>query len=386
VTGPERENTLQGPSEQRTAAKAGPRGSIDVQADAGPLPAAGALAKPRAERPYWREDLAPYAQPHMGRTLRELATSVVPYLGLSVVMYECLSISYLLVLAIAIPTAGFLVRTFILFHDCTHGSLLRSKRANAWLGTVLGLFVYAPFLRWRHDHAIHHATSGDLDRRGGGDVRTLTVSEYLELSSRARVGYRLFRNPLVMFGIGPIAALLVGPRLVAKDARPRMRRSVIGTNIALAAVVAGMCWLVGWEDFLLVQAPTVMLAGSAGIWLFYVQHQFEDAYWEGSGEWSYADAALRGSSYLKLPKVLQFFSGNIGLHHVHHLNARIPNYNLQRAHDENAIFHSVPTLSFMDGMRAVRLKLWDERTGRMVGFAEARVPRTSASAGANAGR
>ena len=198
-------------------------------------------------------------------------------------MYQCLSISYLLVLAIAMPTAGFLVRTFILFHDCTHGSLLRSKRANAWLGTVLGLFVYAPFLRWRHDHAIHHATSGDLDRRGGGDVHTLTVAEYHELAPRARLAYRLFRNPLVMFGIGPIAALLVGPRLVAKDARPRMRRSVIGTNIALAVFVGAMCWLIGWEDFLLVQAPTVMLAGSAGIWLFYVQHQFEDAYWEELG-------------------------------------------------------------------------------------------------------
>jgi omega-6 fatty acid desaturase (delta-12 desaturase) len=322
----------------------------------------------------------------MGRTARELATSVVPYLGLSVVMYLSLQVSYLLVLALAVPTAGFLVRTFILFHDCTHGSLMRSKRANAWLGTFLGLFVYSPFLRWRHDHAIHHATSGDLDRRGGGDVHTLTVSEYQALSPRSRFFYRLFRNPLVMFGIGPIVSLLIGPRIVSRDARPRMKRSVIGTNIALAAVVGGFCWLIGWEDFLLVQAPTVMLAGSAGIWLFYVQHQFEDAYWQESGGWSYADAALRGSSYLKLPKVLQFFSGNIGLHHVHHLNARIPNYNLQRAHDENPIFHGVPTLSFMDGMRAVRLKLWDERSGRMVGFAEARAPRASASsAGASVG-
>jgi omega-6 fatty acid desaturase (delta-12 desaturase) len=317
--------------------------------------------------------------------MRELATSVLPYLGLSVLMYASLKVSYLLVLAIAIPAAGFLVRTFILFHDCSHGSLLRSKRANMWLGVVLGLFVYSPFLRWRHDHAIHHATSGDLDRRGGGDVHTLTVSEYQALSPRSRLLYRLFRNPLVMFGIGPIAALLVGPRIVSRDARPRMKRSVIGTNIALAAVVAGLCWLIGWRDFLLVQAPTVMLAGSAGIWLFYVQHQFEDAYWQESGGWSYADAALRGSSYLKLPKVLQFFSGNIGLHHVHHLNARIPNYNLQRAHDENPIFHGVPTLSFMDGMRAVRLKLWDERTGRMVSFAQARAPRTSASASAGIG-
>jgi omega-6 fatty acid desaturase (delta-12 desaturase) len=381
VTGPEREKTLQHPPEQRPGDS-----SEDRCASQTASPPLALAAEPVAQRPFWREDLAPYAQPHLGRSMRELATSVLPYLGLSVLMYLSLKVSYLLVLAIAVPAAGFLVRTFILFHDCSHGSLLRSKRANTWLGAVLGLFVYSPFLRWRHDHAIHHATSGDLDRRGGGDVHTLTVSEYQALSPRSRLLYRLFRNPLVMFGIGPIAALLVGPRIVSRDARPRMKRSVIGTNIVLAVVVAALCWLIGWQDFLLVQAPTVMLAGSAGIWLFYVQHQFEDAYWQESGGWSYADAALRGSSYLKLPKVLQFFSGNIGLHHVHHLNARIPNYNLQRAHDENPIFHSVPTLSFMDGMRAVRLKLWDERTGRMVGFAQARAPRTSASAGVGASR
>jgi acyl-lipid omega-6 desaturase (Delta-12 desaturase) len=175
-----------------------------------------------------------------------------------------------------------------------------------------------------------------------------------------------------MFGIGPIVALLVGPRIVAKSARPRMRQSVLGTNVALALLIAALCWLVGWRDYLLIQAPTLLLAGSAGIWLFYVQHQFEDAYWESAEAWTYADAALRGSSYLKLPRVLQFFSGNIGLHHVHHLSARIPNYNLQRAHDENAIFHEVPTLSLGDGLRAVRLKLWDEKHRRMVTFAEAR--------------
>jgi omega-6 fatty acid desaturase (delta-12 desaturase) len=321
---------------------------------------------------FWREALAPYAQPHLGRSLRDIATSVVPYLALSVLMYLALGVSYLLVLVIAIPAAGFLVRTFILFHDCSHGSFLASKRANMWLGVLLGLLVYSPFLRWRHDHAIHHATSGDLDRRGGGDVRTLTVAEYRALPWRGQLAYRLFRNPLVMFGIGPIVALVVGPRLVSRSARPRLRRSVIGTNVALAVLVGTLCWLVGWRDYVLVQAPTVLLAGSAGIWLFYVQHQFEDAYWESAEGWSYADAALRGSSYLKLPKVLQFFSGNIGLHHVHHLSARIPNYNLQRAHDENSIFHQVPTLSLWDGLRAVRLKLWDEDRGRLVTFAEAR--------------
>ena len=320
---------------------------------------------------FWRDALAPYAKPHLGRSLVDLATSVVPYLALSVAMYMSLGVSYLLTLALAIPASGFLVRTFILFHDCSHGSFLPSKRANIWLGVALGLLVYSPFLRWRHDHAIHHATAGDLDRRGGGDVRTLTVAEYDALSPRGRLAYRLFRNPAVMFGIGPIVSLLIGPRIVSRSARPRLRRSVIRTNIALAVMVGALCWLLGWSDFLLVQGPTVLLAGSAGIWLFYVQHQFEDVYWENTDGWSYADAALRGSSYLKLPRVLQFFSGNIGLHHVHHLSARIPNSNLQRAHDENPIFHQVPVLTLRDGLRSVRLKLWDEDRGRMVTFAQA---------------
>jgi acyl-lipid omega-6 desaturase (Delta-12 desaturase) len=326
----------------------------------------------RTERPFWREQLAPYVRPRVGRSLLDVATSVVPYLALSALMYLAVDISYLLVLALAIPAAGFLLRTYMVFHDCAHGSFLPSKRANAWLGVATGLLVYEAFLSWRHNHAVHHATAGDLDRRGVGDLLTLTVQEYRESPWRRRLGYRLFRNPLVMFGLGPIYALLVQPRLVSRSARRRIRRSVIATNLALGVLVAAMCWLVGWREFLVVQAPVALLAGAAGVWLFYVQHQFEDTYWQTTGEWSYADAALRGSSHLKLPKVLQFFSANIGLHHVHHLSTRIPNYNLQRAHDDNPIFHDVPTLSAWDGFRAVRLKLWDEERGRLVTFAEAR--------------
>jgi acyl-lipid omega-6 desaturase (Delta-12 desaturase) len=320
----------------------------------------------------WRTALAPYARPSCGRGLVDLATSVLPYLALSVAMYLALGVSLLLVLVLAVPAAGFLVRTFILFHDCSHASLFASRRANAWLGAALGLLLWSPFVRWRHDHAVHHATSGDLGRRGVGDIRTLTVAEYRVLPRRGRVAYRLQRHPLLMFGFGPIIAMVIGPRIVARGARPRMRRSVIATNVALAVMVGLLCWLIGWRQYLLVWAPAALLAGSAGIWLFYVQHQFEDAYWEGAGDWTYAEAALRGSSYLRLPKVLQFFTGNIGLHHVHHLNARIPNYNLQRAHDGNPIFHDVPTLSLWDGIRAVRLKLWDEDRRRMVTFAQAR--------------
>jgi omega-6 fatty acid desaturase (delta-12 desaturase) len=326
----------------------------------------------KAEPPFWRDALAPYAEPHLGRSLLGVATSLVPYLLLLVLMYLALDVSYLLVLALAVPAAGFQVRTFIAFHDCAHGSFLPSKRANAWLGAVLGVVLYTPFQSWRHAHAVHHATAGDLDRRGTGDVHTLTVAEYRAASWRGRLAYRLFRNPLVMFGLGPTYAMVLQPRLVLRSARPRSRRSVIATDIALAVLVGGLCWLVGWREFLLVQGPPILFAGAAGVWLFYVQHQFEDTYWQSGGEWSYADAALRGSSYLRLPRVLQFFSGNIGLHHVHHLSAKVPNYNLQRAHDQNPIFHEVPTLSLWDGLRAVRLKLWDERRRRLVTFAEAR--------------
>jgi omega-6 fatty acid desaturase (delta-12 desaturase) len=318
--------------------------------------------------------MAPYARPNLGRSLLDLATSAVPYLVLSVLMYFALDVSYVLTLVLALPAAGFLVRTYIVFHDCGHGSFMRSRRANTWIGTVCGLLVFTPFQSWRHEHAVHHATAGDLDRRGVGDVKTLTVDEYRGLTSLGRLGYRLFRNPLVMFGLGPLYAMILSPRWPAPDARTRIRRSIIATDIALAVIIAGLCGLIGWRDYLLVQAPTAWLAGAVGVWLFYVQHQFEDTYWASSDGWAYTDAALRGSSYLKLPSVLQFFTGNIGLHHVHHLSTRIPNYNLQRAHDENAIFHGVPTLSLWDGLRAARLKLWDEDRRRLVTFAEARPP------------
>ena len=327
--------------------------------------------RPKGHGSEQREALLAYARPDLGRSLTQLATSVIPYLVLSVVIYRMISISLALVLLLAIPAAGFQVRTFIVFHDCSHGSFLPSRRANAWLGALLGLLVLAPFRRWRHDHAIHHATSGDLERRGVGDIPTLTLAEYAARSWRGRVGYRVFRHPLVMFGLGPIFAMIIGPRIATRSQRPRLRHSVLGTDLALALVVGGLCWLIGWKDFLLVWAPCSLLAGSIGIWLFYVQHQFEDAYWKQSSQWSYIDAALQGSSYLKLPKLLQFFSGNIGLHHVHHLNAKIPNYNLQRAHDETPVLHQVPVLTLRDGLRATQLKLWDESRATLITFRQA---------------
>lgn len=322
---------------------------------------------------YQRNDeLMKFAVPSRRKGSLSILTSAVPYLALFAATYLTLGISLPLTVALELLSAGFLVRAFVIFHDCTHGSLLPTKRENTIAGTLLGLLVLAPFVRWRQDHIVHHAHAGDLDQRGTGDVMTMTVSEYHRAPLRQRVAYRLFRNPLVMFGLGPVMAMIVGPRRMPGNAKPAVRRSIHQTNAALAVIVGGLCVLMGWQDFLIVWAPAALLAGSAGIWLFYVQHQFEDAYWQNSDGWSYTDAALQGSSYLKLPAILNFFTANIGLHHVHHLNPRVPSYNLQKARAECAVFASVPVLTIADGMRSVRLKLWDEDSGQLVTWAQAR--------------
>jgi omega-6 fatty acid desaturase (delta-12 desaturase) len=335
---------------------------------------------PVATSPFWRKIVAPYEQASLRRAALDLATSVVPYLALTVAMYLLLDVSVWITLALAIPASGFLMRTFIVFHDCTHGCFMPTKRGNLWVGRLTGFLVFQPFANWRHAHAVHHGTAGDLDRRGTGDLPTLTLEEYVSSSSAKRLGYRLFRNPLVMFGLGPIWSLMIGPRIWSRKMRPRRLHSVILTNLALAVVLGAIWWFVGLEAWLLVQMPVAFLAGVTGVWLFYVQHQFEDVYWEGGEQWSYADAALRGSSYLKLPKVLQFFTGNIGVHHVHHLSAQIPNYNLQRAHDENPIFHDVPVLTLRDGLRSTRLKVIDLHSGRLLTWSEVRARRSAGPA------
>jgi omega-6 fatty acid desaturase (delta-12 desaturase) len=320
---------------------------------------------------FWRECLAPYTEPRIRRGVLDLATSVIPYLALTAAAYALLPVSYWFALVLAVPAAGFLLRTFIVFHDCTHGSFLPSRTANKWVGIVCGVIVFTPFHSWRHEHAVHHATAGNLDQRGMGDVDTLTVAEYLELAPLRRLEYRLVRNPFVMLVLGPLWAMMLEPRLVPGWARRRFRRQILATDAALAVLIGALCVLFGYRAVLLVQLPPAMLAGATGIWLFYVQHQFDDVYWQRREDWSYAASALRGSSYLKLPTVLQFFTGNIGLHHVHHLSTRIPNYNLQRAHDENPVFHDVPTLKLRDGVRTLRLKLYDEQRGRLVRFSAA---------------
>jgi omega-6 fatty acid desaturase (delta-12 desaturase) len=333
------------------------------------------MAVHQASKPHlgaWRTSIAHHEQASLSRSCLDLASSALPYLLLTVAMYMSLEVSVWLTLALALPTAGFLLRTFIVFHDCAHGSFWPSRRGNLWLGRFTAFLVFQPFANWRHNHAVHHGTAGDLDRRGTGDVPTLTVAEYAARTPAQRLGYRLFRSPAVMFGIGPIWSLMIGPRIWSKKQRPRMRHSVWLTNLALLVVIGAIFWFVGPVAWLIVQMPTAIIAGTAGVWLFYVQHQYEDVYWESSENWSYDDAALQGSSYLKLPRLLQFFTGSIGLHHVHHLSARVPNYNLQRAHDQNPIFANVPVLTVRDGLRSMRLKLIDPESGRMLTWREAK--------------
>jgi omega-6 fatty acid desaturase (delta-12 desaturase) len=327
------------------------------------------------ERPFWRDAIGPYERSRPLRAMVDLATSIVPYFLLCGLMYLALDVSVWLTLALAVPAGGFLLRTFIIFHDCAHGSFLSSRRANLWVGRLCAFVTYQAFANWKHSHAIHHGSAGDLDRRGTGDVPTYTVEEYEAMSWRGRLGYRLFRNPLVMFGIGPIWALMIGPRIWSRSMRRKQRNSVLITNLGLALVIGGLIYAIGLEAWLLVQMPAAFLAAVAGVWLFYVQHQFEDVYWESGERWSYADAALRGSSYLRLPKVFQFFTGNIGLHHVHHLSAKVPNYNLQRAHDENEIFADVPVLTASDGLRSIRLKLIDPDAGCLITWTQLRARR-----------
>ncbi len=335
-------------------------------------PAKGST-KARNPKAWWVAPLEPYAGADLRRSLLFLATSVLPYLALWVAVYYLLAdVSIFLALLVAVPTSGFLLRTYIVFHDCSHGSFMPSKRANTWLGVAVGLIVYSPFHSWRHEHAGHHASAGDIDRRGVGDVETWTVGEYYSKSPRARLAYRLLRSPWIMFTLGPFWALAIEPRLIPRHKRPRIRKSHLYTDFGLLVLVGGVIWLIGLGDFLKIQLPMILMAGSAGVWLFYVQHQFEGVYWKHSEDWTYVDAALEGCSYLKLPKVLQFFTGSIGLHHVHHLNPRIPNYNLQRAHDENEFLHRAPMISLWDGLRSVKLKLIDEDNGRLVTFAQAR--------------
>ena len=316
----------------------------------------------------WVALVAKYSTPSLARSLWQVVNTILPFCGLWYLMYRSLDYSYWLTLALAIPTSGLLARIFIILHDCGHGSFFKSTTANDLLGQFCGVLTFTPYFQWRHLHAIHHATSGDLDRRGTGDIKTLTVREYLALTRWRRLGYRWYRSAFTVLLLSPLLTFLVVHRFVARKSGRRERIGVHLTNLALAAVLGCLGWLIGFQNLLLIQLPLCLITFTAGVWLFYVQHQFEDTYWEQHQNWQYVPAAMRGSSYFRLPAVLQWFTGNIGFHHIHHLSPKIPNYNLPRAFAENPSFQQVTIITLWESFRTISLKLWDEDQHRLVGF------------------
>lgn len=324
----------------------------------------------QALRKNWRSLVAAYEQPDMRRSLWQMANSIVPYFILWGLMVWSLQISYWLTLALAVPAAGFMMRIFIIFHDCGHGSFFKSKRLNTLVGWITGILTFTAFHYWTRDHAVHHATAGDLDRRGVGDVDTLTVKEYLALPPWRRFIYRAMRNPFFMLVIGAPLVFLVAHRIARPGVGRRERNSIIWTNLALVAIILLLSLTIGFKAFVLVQLPILMLGTAAGVWLFYVQHQFEGVYWRRHSEWNYLASALQGASYYKLPRLLQWFSGNIGFHHLHHLSPRIPNYNLEKCQRENPAFHGVQPLTLRSSLRSLRLRMYDEDRHRLIGYRE----------------
>lgn len=318
-----------------------------------------------------RKDVAQFAKSDTRKSVMQLINTLGPLLILWVIAYQTIAISPWITVGISTIAAGFVVRTFIIFHDCTHGSFFKNKKANDIIGFWTGVLTSFPYEKWKREHTIHHATSSNLDKRGIGDIDMLTLEEYEASSKLRRLGYRMYRNPLVMFGLGPLYMVLVLNRVNRKDAKAKERKNTYLTNITVVAICAAMIYLVGWQAFLLVQGTTLFIAGALGIWLFYIQHTYEDSYFENDAEWDYVKAAVEGSSYYKLPRVLQFLTGNIGFHHVHHLSPRVPNYNLEKAHEEVKPLQKATTITLVTSLESIRYKLYDEENQKFVTFREA---------------
>jgi omega-6 fatty acid desaturase (delta-12 desaturase) len=322
----------------------------------------------------WNALLAPYREPDVWRSLYQIINTAVPFVLVWLAMLWSLQVGYWLTLLLAVPAALLVVRMFMFQHDCGHAALFRSRRANEAVGFAIGILTLVPYAYWRKTHAIHHATSGNLDQRGFGDITTLTVREYLGLSKWKRTLYRLYRHPAVMLLVGPTYQFILKHRLPLDTPFSWRRewRSVHWTNAALAAVI-GIMWLaVGLDRFLLVQLPITLLAGSIGVFLFYVQHQFEDTYWRYREAWDYHASGLEGASHFVLPRVLRWFTANIGLHHIHHVAPRIPNYHLQRCFDENPELQQATRLTLGKSIKTLWLSLWDEDDRRLVRFRDLR--------------
>lgn len=322
----------------------------------------------------WLKRLLPYRTPSRWRSVIELVVTVVPLAALWAVSWLALENGQWWGLVLTIPAAGFLVRLFMIQHDCGHGAFFGKRHVDDWIGRAIGVLTLTPYDCWRRSHAIHHASSGNLDARGIGDVTTLTVAEYRALSFWRRLGYRLYRHPAVMFGLGPIWLFAIQQRLpvglMKGGATPWM--STMATNVAIAVFVVGLIWLVGWLPFVLIQLPILFIASAAGVWLFYVQHQFEHTHWSGQEDWEFENAALHGSSYYDLPAPLRWLTANIGIHHVHHISSRVPYYRLPEVLRDYPELKQIGRISIMESLRGVKLVLWDESKRRLVSFREAR--------------
>ncbi|WP_019413153.1 fatty acid desaturase [Paenisporosarcina sp. TG20] len=317
-----------------------------------------------------RKLIAPFEKSDTKASIKQILNSIPPFFILWFLAYQSLEISVFLTVVLAILASGFVIRIFIIFHDCTHGSFFKSKKANAVLGTITGIITLFAYEKWKRDHNIHHATSSNLDKRGTGDVWVMTVDEYIAASPGRRFGYRVYRNPLVMFGLGPLFLYLISNRFNRKDARKKEKMNTYLINVAIVVLYTGMILWIGLPAFAIIQGTLLIVAGSLGIWLFYVQHQFEDSYFEDEEQWDYVKAAVDGSSFYKLPKVLQWVTGNIGYHHVHHLSPRVPNYRLEQAHESAPPLHQATTITLKTSFKSIHFRLYDETKKTFVSFKE----------------
>ncbi|CDQ18551.1 omega-6 fatty acid desaturase (delta-12 desaturase) [Halobacillus karajensis] len=317
-----------------------------------------------------KKSVSAFAKPDTQAGVRQLINTILPFALLWYLAYASLSISVWLTIPVAMIAGGFVVRIFIIFHDCTHQSFLKSQKANRIIGTITGILTLFPFDKWKRSHSIHHATSGNLDKRGTGDIWVMTVDEYVEASFKERIAYRIYRNPIVMFGLGPLYLFLISNRFNRKGAKKKERRNTYVTNVSITVLYSLLIWAIGWEAFLLIQLPILYVSGILGIWLFYVQHQFEDSYFEDESEWDFVKAAVDGSSYYKLPKLLQWVSGNIGFHHVHHLSPRVPNYALEDAHEHTPPLQHATTITLATSLESIRFRLYDTENKTFVSFKE----------------
>ncbi|MYL58367.1 fatty acid desaturase [Virgibacillus halodenitrificans] len=324
----------------------------------------------RQKQAQLRKSVASFANSDMKASIMQLINTILPFFLLWFLAYQSLSLSIWLSVALSVIAAGFVIRIFIIFHDCTHGSFFKSSKANRIVGTITGIITLFAFEKWKRSHAIHHATSGNLDKRGTGDVWVMTVEEYVQASVWERLAYRLYRNPIVMFGFGPLYLFLLSNRFNRKGAKRKERLNTYLINVSIMVIYSLLIWVVGWQAFLMIQLPILFVSGALGIWLFYVQHQFEDSYFENEDEWDFVKAAVDGSSYYKLPKVIQWLTGSIGFHHVHHLSPRVPNYHLEKAHESTPPLQKATTITLATSLKSIRFRLYDEATRSFVTFKE----------------